>query len=103
MKVITSVAAVIALLMPIPLLAAPTPPHCGELGNKFQPPNDYNDPEHKKHLLILVEIAHFTPNVENLQYGNTGTLAGDLSYTLKMFPNHPRALEAFGKLSIRDK
>lgn len=41
----------------------------------------------------LVEGAHFTPRVEALIGGQTGTLpGGDLDYTLRAFPNNHRAL-----------
>lgn len=72
--------------------------YCGELNNV----NDYKDSA-KKEFLATVEQHHFTPNVENLRYGNSSTLGGELNYTLMMFPNHHRALAAFGKLSLRDK
>jgi tetratricopeptide (TPR) repeat protein len=44
--------------------------------------------------LAIVEIAHFTPEVENLIRGtNSGeSPAGDLDYTLIAWPNHHRAL-----------
>ena len=51
----------------------------------------------------MVEQYHFTPDVEGLWRGNTGTIASDLNYTLMMFPNHHRALAAMGKLVLRDK
>lgn len=51
----------------------------------------------------LVERAHFTPEVENLQRGKSGTLAGDIAYTLSVFPNHPRALFAAERLAAREK
>ena len=79
-------------------------PHCGELS---QPggygPFDYTISANKQHALPVVEAHHFTPNVENLLHGNTGTLGGDLNYTLQAFPNHHRALAAMAKLSVRDK
>ena len=54
-------------------------------------------------LLATAEKHHFTPAVENLRHGATGTIGADLGYVLLMFPNHHRALAAFGKLSLRDK
>ena len=42
--------------------------------------------------LNLVEIAHFTPEVEGLIKGHDGTLESDLDYTLRAWPNHHRAL-----------
>ena len=75
--------------------------YCGALENAYGP-FDYTDGENQPHL-ALVEIAHFTPSVEHLTKGNTGTLGGDLAYTLRVFPNHHRALMAIGKLALRDK
>lgn len=52
----------------------------------------------------LVENAHFTPKVESTRGGNTSmTAGGDLNYTLRVFPNHPRALMTLIKLSEKEK
>ena len=51
--------------------------------------------------LILVESAHFTPNVENLISGSTGSLTADLGYTLRAWPNHHRALNSVVRLRVR--
>jgi tetratricopeptide (TPR) repeat protein len=52
----------------------------------------------------LVEGAHFTPDVEQLIKGSTSTTAGgDLDYTLRAFPNHPRALKSMMDLGVREK
>lgn len=100
MKFISSVAIFIISTIAINLHAAP---HCGEITRKrFSAPYDYIDPDQKPYL-ELVESAHFTPNIETLRHGNSGTLGGELSYTLIQFPNHHRALAAFSKLSLRDK
>lgn len=83
------------------LIAAP---HCGELKTPGQfGPFDYTDLMHKKQNLPIVEAYHFTPSVEKLLHGVSGTLGGDLSYTLRAFPNHHRALAAMSKLALRDK
>lgn len=66
-------------------------------------PFDYTNPDHKQSYLELVEIAHFTPNIEKLLYGNSAALGGELDYTLRAFPNHHRALIAMAKLSLREK
>ncbi|MBK8376016.1 MAG: oligosaccharide flippase family protein [Sphingomonadales bacterium] len=65
---------------------------CGSLQNAYGPYDYYSD----KNRLPIVEANHFTPEVENLEGGmarragsNVGT---DLDYTLRAFPNHPRAL-----------
>jgi hypothetical protein len=67
---------------------------CGELGNAYGP-FDYRTSRDK---LAIVEIAHFTPDVEALRSGNTGQLGGDLDYTLRTSPNHARALIAMANL-----
>jgi tetratricopeptide (TPR) repeat protein len=74
---------------------------CGELANGFGP-FDYRSPTDRQNLGV-VEKHHFTPHVESLARGATGTVAGDLDYTLRAFPNHVRALAAISRLSIRDK
>lgn len=57
-------------------------------------PFDYNNGEHRRGNLPVVERFHFTSKVQSLRGGNTSSTAGgDLSYTLKSFPNHHRALE----------
>jgi len=73
---------------------------CGGLQNNFGP-LDYRSasPSDKQ----LVERYHFTPRVEQLRGGQSGQLAADLSYTLRVFPNHPRALWAMSKLAAREK
>jgi len=50
----------------------------------------------------LVERRHFTQNVEQLKQGVTSTVGGDISYTLRAFPNHPRALKAAAELARRN-
>lgn len=63
---------------------------CGPLRNAYGP-FDYRDatPDKKQ----IVESVHFTSEVEQLVRGRTSaTPVGDLDYTLRVFPNHPRAL-----------
>lgn len=79
-------------------------PFCGELEQPgIYGPYDYTNSDDRQYKLPIVEIAHFTPNIENLIKGNSGTLGGELAYTLRAFPNHHRALTAMSKLAIRDK
>ena len=76
---------------------------CGTLRSPGQyGPYDYRTiPGESKYL---VEMAHFTPKVENLIAGNTGTLpSGDLDYTLRAIPNHPRALLSMSRYSTKIK
>ncbi len=63
---------------------------CGDLANAYGP-YDYRTAKDK---LVIVEGAHFTNDVEALRRGTTGTLAGDIDYTLRASPNHHRALIA---------
>jgi tetratricopeptide (TPR) repeat protein len=100
MKIISSIAVLIISIISTDLTAAS---YCGELqAVGAGAGGDYTNSEYKGNLKT-VEAYHFTPNIENLRYGNSGALGGELSYTLMMFPNHHRALAAFGKLSLRDK
>lgn len=73
---------------------------CGPLTNHFGPFDYYTAPPADRRL---VERPHFPPQVEQLRKGNTGPLGQDISYTLSVFPNHPRALFSMSKLAIREK
>lgn len=84
---------------------------CGSLAASFGP-FDYRGEHFKSSpgdppyaaALQLVEGAHFTPPVEQLIRGATGTLpGGDLEYTLRVFPNHHRALIAVARLWERTR
>jgi tetratricopeptide (TPR) repeat protein len=71
---------------------------CGGLENGYGP-YDYLM---QKDKLPIVEQFHFTPEVERLVAGkSTVNIGGDLSYTLKAFPNHHRALLAMARLGAR--
>ncbi|MDD3674126.1 tetratricopeptide repeat protein [Thauera propionica] len=73
---------------------------CGSLQNHFGP-YDYRSNADKH---AIVERFHFNQDVENLRRGMTArTAAGDISYVLKVFPNHPRALDAMARQSQREK
>lgn len=76
---------------------------CGNLSeNTFHRPIDYfaSTPEFRGRI----EGPHFPPHVENLQRGNTDTTPGhDISYTLRTFPNHHRALMAMINLGRKEK
>ena len=55
-------------------------------------------------LKILVESAHFTPEVETLQRGKTASVPGpDISFVLRVYPNHHRALVAMVALGEKEK
>lgn len=63
---------------------------------------DYTSAEDRKGLSV-VEQFHFSRAVETLTQGMTGSLGGDISYTLEHFPNHHRALASMAKLGLRLK
>jgi len=88
-----------AILMPIVASAqASCPDHTGGYG-----PFDYTKSVDVAEHLGVVEQFHFTPQVESLTRGASGTIGGDLDYTIRAFPNHHRALDALSKLSIKVK
>jgi len=64
-------------------------------------PYDYTNPEHRGKSLSLVEGSHFTKEVESLIKGNRGSIAADLDYTLRAFPNHHRALYAMMRYQLK--
>lgn len=74
-------------------------PPCGDLENHFGP---YDYREASEDLKKLVERPHFPSKVENLIGGHTSmTPMGDINYTLRVFPNHARALNAVSKYEIK--
>jgi len=74
---------------------------CGELTNSYGP-YDYRTATNEER--VLVEGAHFTPNVERLIRGKTATVPGpDIAYTLRVYPNHPRALHSMMNLSFNNR
>lgn len=77
------------------------PGNCGDLTNGFGP-FDYRSPTDRQNLGV-VEKHHFNAHVESLTRGVTGTLGGDIDYTLRAFPNHVRALGAMSRLALRDR
>jgi hypothetical protein len=52
-------------------------------------PFDYRSATHEQ---LRAERAHFQPQTEILLGGSTGDIGPDLSYTLRVYPNHYRAL-----------
>jgi hypothetical protein len=73
---------------------------CGPLKSSFGP-FDYRTASVADRE--LVESYHFTPDVEALRRGSTGTIGADLAYTLAVFPNHIRALIAMMNLQFKTK
>jgi tetratricopeptide (TPR) repeat protein len=74
---------------------------CGDPFTNAYGPFDYRTAT--KAQKAIVEANHFTPAVESLKAGITGHIGGELDYTLRAFPNHPRALMAMIRLSQRDR
>jgi uncharacterized protein (TIGR02996 family) len=72
---------------------------CGPLNNGYGP---YDYRVDKAHLPV-VENNHFAPGVEKLIAGQNGTIGSDIDYTLRAFPNHPRALMAMAKFGRKMK
>jgi tetratricopeptide (TPR) repeat protein len=72
---------------------------CGPLENHYGP-FDYRTATNRS----IVENVHFTPKVESLKGGNTSiTAGGDINYTLRVYPNHQRALMAVMRLGEKEK
>jgi len=90
-----------------PSFAQEVPGGCGVLkvGHDYRPdrykPNSTFPTQ--RSLANMVEGKHFTPRVEALIKGESTYLAGDISYTLNAFPNHPRALMAMAALAEKEK
>lgn len=76
------------------------PSGCGSLENSYGP-FDYRTESGGK--LKVVEEYHFTPNIQSLVSGNSGSLGGELDYTLKASPNHHRALMSMMRLGEKSK
>lgn len=76
--------------------------HCGPLKEGIAiGPIDYYTGDRAK--LKLVEDYHFDAGVATLTKKMTGDFGGDLDYTLRAFPNHPRALATIVRLAEREK
>lgn len=75
---------------------------CGDPFRNHYGPFDYRTATAKQKL--AVESVHYTPDIQQMRAGNTTTnLAGDLAYTLNVFPNHHGALKTMADWSIRTK
>ncbi len=87
------------------LVALPSPAQvndlCGDPFRNAYGPWDYRTTTAEQRN--VVERYHFTDKVASLQGGEGGTIAGDLSYTLRVFPNHPQALLSLTRLALREK
>lgn len=73
---------------------------CGPLANAYGP-FDYRDPVARRQNLPIVLKWHFTTAVQTLSHGQSGTILGDLNYTLRAFPNEPFALQALAWYALK--
>lgn len=90
-----------AALIPIAAAARADEGVCGSLLHQIGPYDYRTMPADIKEK---VERFHFSQNVETLTKGESSVKIGaDLSFTLKVIPNHPRALYAVAELSRREK
>lgn len=79
--------------------------YCGDLRNPFGP-FDYRQRATLPSELEIVERFHFTPEVENGIRGandSVTNLGADLSYTLRAWPNHHRAMISLSAIALRTK
>ena len=74
-------------------------PACGRFLNPAIGPLDYRNAE--ACAIEIVEKRHFTRQVETLKSGARGTIGEDIAYTLRAFPNHPRALRSAAEYERR--
>lgn len=75
---------------------------CGDVFRNAFGPYDYRTTS--ADIKYLVEGVHFTSDIENFRKnGKASFVANDIDYTLRVFPNHPRALLALSKLSLHLK
>lgn len=91
----------LAVGLAAPALAQENRIGCGELANAYGP-YDYTDPVHRRDNLPIVEHFHFTRDVQNLKQGRSDTIAGDLDYTLRAFPNHHLALNSVARYQLEN-
>lgn len=76
---------------------------CGQLAGETRNigPFDYRTVD--RATLGLVEPYHFTPPVERLERGESALIGGDISFVLRSFPNHHRALAAMVRLGAKER
>ena len=67
-------------------------------------PYDYALRSQHAYELNIVEVRHFTTNIETLSSGNTSKDPySDIDYTLRAWPNHHRALNSAIQAQLRNK
>jgi tetratricopeptide (TPR) repeat protein len=92
---LAAAAGLLAILPPTPALGLEP---CGSLGNAV----DYRTAPRKR--VYRIESVHFPEDVETLRRGSTSRHIGkDITFVLRNFPNHPRALIAMAKLAQKEK
>jgi hypothetical protein len=82
-------------------LAQEADPSCGNPFVHTFGPHDYRVEQGRNRK--IVEDYHFTPRVESLISGLSGSLGADIDFTLRAFPNHHRALISMMNLGARLK
>lgn len=105
MRLAAALPVLAALLAPGLTTAQESTQHpCGNPFSNHYGPFDYRTaPAQQKNL---VESVHFTPGVESMVQPATtmkDEMAKDVAYTLRVFPNHPRALLTMQRLSEKHK
>lgn len=65
----------------------------GPLDYRVTPPDE----------IEFIEVRHFPSHVERLVRGEKGTIGGDIAYTLRAIPNHPRALRSAAEWQRRNQ
>ncbi len=94
---------IIALLIALTAIAQAqtqeAPNACGSIANAYGPFDYRRDKEQLK----IVESSHFTPKVEALLGGVSGTIGAELDYALRASPNHHRILVTLVRLGERTK
>lgn len=85
----------------LPVQAQVSESACGDPFVNNHGPFDYRTERGPK--LKIVEDYHFNSKVESLIGGQSGSIEGDLAYTLRAFPNHHRALISMKNLALRMK
>ena len=75
---------------------------CGGFPRADNGPHDYSVVRDRR--LHVVEEHHFTPNIESLISGNTSAFVSvEISFVLRAFPNHHRALMSIIRLGEKQK
>lgn len=94
--------ALVAIVLLAATGAASAKSLCGDLRNGYGP-FDYRTKSQFPDNFSIVEGAHFTEEVRNGTGGATGSIGGDLDYTLRAIPNHPQALSVMGSIGLKTK